>query len=154
LEFIPEPENRVATVISPTLLKLYYRREYRSGVSSIFATDENVAPTLFGYIMKTHLKEIVSLKLSHLNEAGIFSHTMKPHFMKDFESKPEEIGPQVLRLHHLAAGFVVILFLLIVSVAVFAVEVLPNLWKSLLSWPGKAVFCFAVVKFTKMNKLM
>jgi hypothetical protein len=33
--------------------------------------------------------------------------------MKDFEKKPKEIGPQVLTLRHLAAGFVVISCLLL-----------------------------------------
>jgi hypothetical protein len=112
-------------------MKAYQKLYYRSGVSSIFAAEENVAPLYWGFVMNTPLKDIVSLKASQLHESGIISHMFKAAFMKDFESKPEAIGLQVLTLQHLEAGFVVIFCLLVLSIPVFAVEIAPKLWKKL-----------------------
>jgi hypothetical protein len=131
-------------------MALHYKTKYKSGVPSVFIADENVAPTWFGFTMDPPLKEIISLKASHLQEAGIMQRAMKSEFMEDVEFKPEEIGPQVLTLQHLEAGFVVILFVLLLSIAVFAVELTPKLF----TWLQRAVFCCVVVKFTRMNKLM
>jgi hypothetical protein len=126
---------------------------YRFGVSSVYVTEENIAPVWKGYVMKTPLKEIITLKASQLHESGILTNLLSTTSLEDFKSKLEKIGPQVLTLQHLSAGFVVIFSLLAFSVAVFAVEVAPKLWKIMQAWLGKAVFCYILVKFTRMNKL-
>jgi hypothetical protein len=154
MDAVTEPENRYGFISTPNLMKTLNKDEYRYGVSSIFVADVDITPMWFGYTMKPLVKEIISTKAAHLQEAGILSYKINSAFMKDFETKPEEIGPQVLSLQHLEAGFVVILCLLGFSVAVFAVEVAPKLLKMLLLWSEKAVFCCVVVKFTRMNKLM
>jgi hypothetical protein len=127
-----------------------FKTIYRSGVSSIFTAQENVQTRMHGFIMDAHLKEIIALKASQLQEAGIMQLFVKSFLNTNVELKPEEIGPQVLTLRHLAAGFVVILFLLVLSIAVFVVELTPKL----LAWLEKAIFFCVVVKFTKINKLM
>jgi hypothetical protein len=155
MESFTEPENRIGFIVTPTIMKAHLKLiNFRSGVTSLYVADENIAPLYWGYIMKTPLKEIITLKASQLHESGILSRIMNSAFMEDFESKPEEIGPQVLTLQHLEAGFVVIACLLASSVAVFAVEVAPKLWRKMLDWLEKAVFCCVVVKFIRMNKLM
>jgi hypothetical protein len=131
-------------------MELHYKMAYKYGVPSIYVADEIVAPTWFGFFMDPPLKEIIVLKVSQLQQAGITQRSLKPQFMEDVEFKPEEIGPQVLTLRHLEAGFVVILFLLLLSIAVFALEFAPKL----LAWLQKAAFCCVVMKFTKLNKLM
>jgi hypothetical protein len=148
-EAFTEPENRFGFLATSVLIKMIYN--YRSGVTSIFVADENIAPLHWGFIMKTPVKETISLKASHLQEAGILTHKLKSEIMQDFRSKPQEIGPQVLTMRHLEAGFVVILCLLALSVAV---EIAPKLWKKLRAWLEKAVFCCVVVKFVKINRLM
>jgi hypothetical protein len=136
------------------MMEAMQKMNLKYGVPSVFVADENVAPLWFGFIMQMYLKNIITLRASQLHESGILSHMLKARFMKDFEKKPKEIGPQVLTLRHLAAGFVVISCLLAVSVAVFAVEVAPKLWRKMLTWLGKAVFCCVIVKFKRMNKLI
>jgi hypothetical protein len=148
-----EPDNHLAHVLPLMYMKTSYQ-QYRSGVPSVFVADENVGPFWWGFIMKTPLKGIISLKASQLHESGILSHIMKAAFIEDFRMKPEAVGPQVLTMQHLAAGFVVFLCLLAFSVAVFAFELAPKLLKMLLTWLEKAVFCCVVVKFTRTNKLM
>jgi hypothetical protein len=131
--------------------KFWAKFEYRSGISSIFFADENVAPKYWGYLMQPHLKDTIKLKARQLLQAGILTRHLRE---LEGDLKPEEIGPQVLTLRHLGAGFVVIFCLLASSVAVFAVEIAPKLLKKYWAWFGKAVFFYVVVKFTKMNKLM
>jgi hypothetical protein len=154
LQAITEPENRMGLFASLMVMKAFYKRDYRSGVPSVFVADENVLPLHWGYVMKTPLRDIISSKALQLQEAGIWTRHFKNAMLEDFRSKPEEIGPQVLTLQHLSAGFVVIVTLLSLSVAVFAVEVSAKLWRKLLPWLGKAVFCCVVLKFTRINKLM
>jgi hypothetical protein len=154
MDIFMEPENRVACLYTSVLFKAHYKSDYRSGVPSIFFAVEDIAPTWWGFNMTTVLKDILTLKVSQLHEAGIIERDMYFELKSDTELKPEKIGPQVLTLPHLAAGFVMILFLLLLSIAVFAVEFVPKLWMKLLAWLQRAVFCCVVVKFTRMNKLM
>jgi hypothetical protein len=154
LEAFTEPENRLAIVASSKLMKMYHLNTYKTGMSSIVVSDEDVAPLTWGFSMNAPMKDIISLKASQLNEAGILSHDLNNLFFKYPHSKPEDIGPQVLTLKHLRAGFVVILCLLALSIAVFAVEIVPKLWRKLVAWLEKAIFCCIVLKFTIMNKLM
>jgi hypothetical protein len=152
---ITEPENRIVYVAPQMIMKMYFKYySFRSGVPSIYVADENVVPSYWGYTMEPHLKEIITLKASQLYESGISANNMKSRFLEDFRMKPEEIGPQVLTMQHLEAGFVVIACLLAFSVAVFALEVAPILWRKMLAWLEKAIFCCVVVKFTRINKLM
>jgi hypothetical protein len=154
LQAFIEPENRVGLLATSLVMKIIHRKFLDSGASSVCVADEDVSAFWFGFVMKTHLKEIISLKASQLQEAGILTRELKFEFMEDNKSKPEKIGPQVLTLQNLSAGFVVISCLLALSVAVFAVEVAPKLLKNLRAWLEKAVFCYVVMKFTKLNKLI
>jgi hypothetical protein len=146
-----EPENRIGLLYVAMMKKYVHKKKYRSGVSSIFFADENVSPMYFGYYMQPHLNDIITLKAGQLQQSGILTRLLHTY---EGNSKPEEIGPQVLTLRHLEASFVVIFCLLASSVAVFAVEIAPKLSKKLWTWLRKAVFFYVVVKFAKMNKLM
>jgi hypothetical protein len=77
------------------------------------------------------------LKAAQLQEAGITQSFWNDEVKEGIELKPEEIGAQVLKFQHLAAGFVVILFLLLLSFVVFAVEFAPKLWMNLKAWLKK-----------------
>jgi hypothetical protein len=115
--------------------------------------DENVAPAYWGYlIMQPHLKDVITLKAGQLQQAGILTRHLSK--FEGVDLKPEPIGPQVLTLKHLEAGFVVIFSLLASSVAVFAIEIAPKLARLFWAWLRKAIFFYVVDKFTKMNKLM
>jgi hypothetical protein len=147
-----EPENQIVFLTLDIVKKYVHKSVYRTGVSSILFADENVAPSYFGYLMKPYLNDIITLKASQLQEAGILTY-----LLREFESVdliPEPIGPQVLTLKHLEAGFVVIFSLLASSFAVFAIEIAPKLSRMFWAWLRKAIFSYVVVKFTKMNKLM
>jgi hypothetical protein len=105
---------------------------YRSGFSSVFESEEEVFPSYVGFMMTNALKDVIHFRASQLHESGIIWHFIKQE--SDFKSKPEEIGPQVLKLEHLKAGFVIICGLLGASVFVFAIECLSKLLKKALLW--------------------
>jgi hypothetical protein len=129
-DFFTDPENRIALLL-PSAVMAGQLKVFRSGVSLIFIAHENIATRRHGFIMDAPLKEIISLKASQFQEAGIIQLFVKSALNTNVELKPEEIGPQVLTLRHLAAGFIVILFLLVLSIAVFAFEFATELFRLL-----------------------
>jgi hypothetical protein len=139
-------------LVAPSMyVALAYKRTYYCGVSSILETDENMSSGQVGYVMHIALKDIVNLKTSQLFESGYFDrYTKTVSKLKDFKIKPQAIGPQVLTLDHLGAGFVVILVCLGLSIAAFTVECAPILYRRLF---GMSFACYAVVKFTRMNRM-
>jgi hypothetical protein len=158
LDIAAEPENRFALVTTPFTMNVIYKSTYRSGLSSVTIADEDVSTTHVTYVMHVSLKDIVRPMLSHLHEAGIFTWQLKRVQLEKFRTKLEEIGPQVLTLTHLKAGFVVISVLLAVSVVAFAAECAPMLMKKVKS-PLKNLFdaclsCYVVVKFTRMKRML
>jgi hypothetical protein len=148
---VVEPENRYAFVASPFKMEMNFKLYYRSGVSSFHEADENILPIYFGFIMHPALKDIIHLKASQLHEAGIISHLFKKHLLENFKRKLNAIGPQVLTLKHLGAGFVLIVALLVLSFVAFAVECAPKLLKKLFDL---LLACLIVVKFTNMKKML
>jgi hypothetical protein len=99
--------------------------------------------------MHPALKDIIHLKGSQLHEAEIINHLSKDKSMKNFKRKSVEIGPQVLTLKHLGAGFVLIVSFLVLSFIVFAVECAPKKLKQMFDVLMAGLI---VVKFTKMKK--
>jgi hypothetical protein len=155
LDVFVEPENRMALVLNPMFIAMIYKENYRYGVSSLHETSETVSPFRIGYAMHVALKDIVSLKASQLFESGLHEREIKTKIhLEDFKSKSQAIGPQVLTLSHLGAGFVVILVLLGLSTIAFAFECSPILLKKLKKLISISVACYVVVKFTKMNKML
>jgi hypothetical protein len=146
-----EPENRVALVIQQNMMNVISKRNLRSGVVSVFEADEDTLPFYMGYKMHIALKDVMNLKMSQLHESGIPQQLLGLVAMESFRTKPEEIGPQVLSLAHLKAGFIVIFALLFLSVSVFLVECGPKLVKKLFYW---CLPCYIVVKFTRMNRVL
>jgi hypothetical protein len=131
-----------------------YKSTYRSGLSSVTIADEDVSPLQMAYVMHVSLKDIVRPKLSHLHEAGLFSYKLKHLRLEKFRTKLEEIGPQVLTLTHLKAGFVVIFVLLAVSVVAFAAECAPILMKKVKNLFDACLSCYVVVKFIRMKRML
>jgi hypothetical protein len=125
-----EPENRLAVVDVPTVDEVIHKKEYRSGFSSIFIADGDVSPVYYGFMSSSSMREIVNLKASQLRESGITSHILKKsqNFTKEYKPKPGKVGPQVLTMEHLRAGFIVFWACLGISMAVFMAEIL---WKKL-----------------------
>jgi hypothetical protein len=96
-------------------------------VLSIFVADEDVSPAWYGFDMNIVLKDIIRLKASQLVESGILSKVLPEICNHELQlTKPGEIGPQVLTLRHLEAGFVVICVFLGVSLIAFVVECTMN----------------------------
>jgi hypothetical protein len=154
LELFAEPENRIALVAPSMILGMAYKKTYRYGVSSILETNENMSPYQMGYVMHIALKDIITLKTSQFFESGFLDYFYKTHAkLEDFKMKPQAIGPQVLTLDHLGAGFVIILVCLGLSIVAFSVECAPILCRKLKKLIGMSFACYAVVKFTRMNKI-
>jgi hypothetical protein len=151
IDYLVDPENRMSLVVTPFILGRLYKTKYKTGVSSVFMLDENVSPYYWGYMTHLVMKDIIFLKASQLVESGILSHQMKTFSLEDFKTKLSEIGPQVLTLQHLAAGFVIICGLLSLSVLAFVIECTPKVIKKMF---GICLMCYIVVKFTKMNKML
>jgi hypothetical protein len=150
--------NRFALVTTPSMINGIYRMTYRSGSSSITLSDEDVSQMHTAVVMHVSLKDIVRPKLSHLHESGVFSFILKHSKLEKFRTKLEEIGPQVLTMTHLKAGFVVIIVLLGVSVVAFAAECAPMLMKKVKSQLKKlfdaCLSCYVVVKFIRMKRML
>lgn len=144
----------MALVTSPMFVGQAYKQTYYYGVSSVLETDENMSTFQFGYAVHVALKDIIGLRTSQLFESGIFTYNLKNliHF-EDFKSKPEAIGPQVLTIDHLGAGFVIILVCLGISSVVFAIECAPILFRILKKLTRMTFACYVVVKFIRMNKI-
>jgi hypothetical protein len=116
------------------------------------AAKEDLASYYVGFFAIPHLTKLIRLKATQLLESGIFWFLYKnAHFPRDFTSKPEAIGPQVLTVTHLKAGFVVFCVLLSLSVAAFICECAPKVSRKLFNL---CLSCYIVVKFTKMNKML
>jgi hypothetical protein len=117
---------------------------------SIAAADEAISPVYWGFMTHLSLKNIVTLKASQLNEAGIVAHEWNKVFKEDIRMKPEKIGPQVLTLRHLEAGFILICSMLVISIIAFVVELSPKMLKGIL---GPCLACYGIVKYVMMRKL-
>jgi hypothetical protein len=111
------------------IISNYLFKGFKSGVPSIFETDEVIAPVHIAASISPPLKNIVSLKTLQLIESGIFMRTFNHYFKRDFPLKTQVIGPQILTTKHLSAGFVVICGLLVLCIFVFAAEWLTVLMK-------------------------
>jgi hypothetical protein len=151
---LAEPENHFAIICIDKLLRDSLRTHYRAGTPSIFVANENISPMYHGFLMHIALKDIVTLKVSHLHESGIptFANPKRP--IEEYDTKPREIGPQVLTIGHLKAGFVLILGLLVVSLVVFAIECTPKILRKMKKLFQICVMAYIVVKFIRMNKLL
>jgi hypothetical protein len=127
-----------------------YIRSRQTGVPSVAVADEAISPVYWGFVTHISLKKIVSFKASQLNEAGIVAHEWNKVFKEETRMKPEKIGPQVLTLRHLEAGFILICSMLLISIVAFVVELAPKTIKGVL---GPCLACYGIVKFVKMRKL-
>jgi hypothetical protein len=122
---------------------------------SVFEADEDTLPYFMGYKMHIALKDTFTPKISQLHESGIIRRELRGASIESFRMKPGKIGPQVLTLSHLRAGFIVISVLLGVSVLIFMVECGPMLAKKLFDWCLNYFLpCYIVVKFTRMNRML
>jgi hypothetical protein len=147
-----EPQNRFGFVYSPIELKIALNRNYKLGLTSLSMADKDLSTYHVAFHSTLELKKIIRSKASQLLESGIFNFLYKnAHYPRDFTSKPEVIGPQVLTVTHLKAGFVIFCVLLFVSVTAFIIECAPKVSKKLFNL---CLSCYIVVKFTKMNKML
>jgi hypothetical protein len=117
-----EPENKIAFVTFSHHINLYEAFEYKFGVSSSFKADEVVSLSYFYISAPIHLREILNLKASQLYESGIYKHAFNKQYKIRDPVKVFRIGPQVLTLKHLEAGFVVFCSFLSLSFIVFVIE--------------------------------
>jgi hypothetical protein len=131
-----------------------YKDFYRSGVSSIYESNENIASGCKGITTNTALRDIIHLKASQLHEFGVITHLDKNSSLEGFRTKPDEIGPQVLTIRHLKAGFVVIGFFLGLSCIVFMIECGPILWKNLKTLFEMSLMCYIVAKFVRLETML
>jgi hypothetical protein len=148
---VSEPENHVSYILARILIKIVCKRDYRSGVLSVFEADEDTLPYFLGYKMHIALRDVITLKISQLHESGILQLALGKTSLESFRTKPGKIGPQVLTVAHLRAGFIVILALLGLSVLIFMIECGPKLVKKLFH---SFLPCYIVVKFTRMNRML
>jgi hypothetical protein len=123
LDRMTEPENRLAFVAPSVILKHSLLQHYQSGSPSIFEAVENISPLYLGFSSMAGMKKIVSTTASRLRDSGILSYLVNNiHPKSDLDSTPQPIGPQVLTMRHLEAGFVICCGLLALSAAALAIE--------------------------------
>jgi hypothetical protein len=146
-----EPENRMSLLGAPrsTLRKTLV---HRPELMSIFIADENVFPLFDVLKSKGPAQERFFQKASQVYESGIFHRVTELDDV--FRKTSNEIGPQVLTLEHLRAGFVVFMAFLGLSFAVFLFELAPRLQPYLKKWLEMCMVCYIVVKFVETNRLI
>jgi hypothetical protein len=127
------------------------RLRYRTGMPSLFESKvESIAPARFAIMISLPLKDIMNMIISRFQESGFFSlETIRNHTENLW--KHEEVGPQILTMQHLQAGFVVICGLLILSITVFFAELAIPLLHSIMKM---FIMGYSVVKFTMINKIL
>jgi hypothetical protein len=118
---VVDPENRLAFLECPMFINNLLE-QFKIGKQSIFESDEVISQVYISASISPPLKDIVSLKISQLVESGIFTHIFYRQLKRDFPLKPQKIGPEVLTIQHLSAGFVVICSLLLLCILVFTAE--------------------------------
>jgi hypothetical protein len=149
LERFSEPENRMAFTGEKSILKLLLIN-YHTGVSSFHETGESFKSIYYGFITDPPMRERTSLIASRLHESGIISKMYNDLYKLNLPKQtPPEIGPQVLTLDHLKAGFVICFVLFTISLVVFAAEFVPKLSRKLFHHLLPA---YIVVKFMKSQK--
>jgi hypothetical protein len=150
-DIVVEPENRIAMTSSTVWFRDLLRLHYERGTTSTFIAEQEISPVYLGIATVPFMKAGFQSTALRLLESGIFMFHHKNEYSKSFDPKPAEIGPQVLTLTHLQAGFLICSALLCLSVLVFAVELSPRVWLKLF---GPLLASYVVVKFTKMNKML
>jgi hypothetical protein len=150
-DIISDPKTRLALISTPGELQKVHSG-YRTGASSIFVADVNISPLHLGFFSAFEIKDVIANKTFPLIESGIFLYLWKNIINPSgFESKVEEIGPQVLTMQHLKAGFVVCIVLMSLAVTAFAVECasreIGKLFRMCLA-------CHVVVKFVRMKRML
>lgn len=126
---------------------------YKRGTPSIIVADPSIGPIFLGISTSQHvMKPELHLLVSKLRESGIFTHLVKNTVFRDeINEKPREIGPQVLTLGHLRAGFVICVVMWLLSAFAFIFECTTKIWKKLF---GLCLSSYVVVKFIRMNKII
>jgi hypothetical protein len=151
LDIVVEPENRLATIAPNVWYRDLMRLHYKRGTTSIFIAEQEISPVYLGIATVPFMKAGFQSTALQLLESGIFMFLHKNEYSKSFDPKPAEIGPQVLTLTHLQAGFFICSALLCLSVVVFFLEFAPKVLRKLFSL---LLASYVVVKFTKMNKML
>jgi hypothetical protein len=151
IDYAVDSGNRIVAITAPAWFKQYMGMVFGSGTSSIIVAEPSIAPVYFGISTEQHvMKPELHLLASKLRESGILAHLMKNYLFRDeMNEKPREIGPQVLTLGHLRAGFIICIVMWSLSALAFIFEYSVRIWKKLFTL---CVSSYVAVKFTKMNK--
>lgn len=129
VDLVAEPGNKLALAGAEhflTLIHTDHRRNYRSGVSSIFKLKR----TLFTY-PRCHYFEAFSpffeyfQKITEELAAGGFYNYWIDFYLnrRGLKLKIDEIGPQILTMEHLLIGFQIIFGALMISLIAFGFEI-------------------------------
>jgi hypothetical protein len=149
IEICSEPENRMAFTGDDVFLRTLHLN-YRRGVSSFYKTDETFKTIYIGLVTDRLLREKASLIASRLHEAGILSLAVRNQYKLYLpEQTASEIGPQVLTLDQLRAGFIVCSVLLALSLVAFAAEFVPRISMKIFNHFLPA---YIVMKYVKSQK--
>lgn len=118
-----EPENHVALIHDRNI---YSKLKHKVGLTSILPTDIIVSVTYFGLDSDAAAQEMYFLKASHLHEAGLIAQAkvinQRKHDHRQYIGAKMKIGPQVLTLTELKAGFVLFCSFLSLSLFAFVLE--------------------------------
>jgi hypothetical protein len=96
----------------------------------------------FGFEKNHFMLHLTDKIVGELIPSGILQHSYDYHwFFTDMKDKPEELGPQVLRVTDLSFGFVLWLIACSISTAVFVVEwLIPRVKRIIRTAVGLVLF--------------
>jgi hypothetical protein len=128
-----DPENEAFALGFSSHFNLINHQMYRTGTSSLIVLEESLNSFFwaFGFLeYMPYFDQFYNFTLRAV-ECGIY-HRLFENLFKTQKKKPEDIGPQILTLEHLAIGFYACLIPLALACISFICE--------LLSIPVKRLF--------------
>jgi len=123
LDQIAEPSFKGTMIVTENTLLSINAANYASGTTSIKLLKEPIMKMVFGIMLpvKHPIVETFNLKILQLNSAGLIQYWIARNLGNRDEPEPES-EPEVLTLEHLAIGFKIHTFFLIISAIAFVLE--------------------------------
>jgi hypothetical protein len=118
-----EPGSRMAFVTSKSTYRYFHESLFQTGISSLNLAKETVGNSylVFYFTPLNPMYEEINHKSLQLQESGILANIMKK-VTNEKSNMQIFTGPQVLKVQHLKAGFLICTALLVMSFVVFMIE--------------------------------
>lgn len=124
VEYVSNFENKATTWAVRNLANFIQSRQYISGIPSFKILTENLATVHRGLAFNYNSPyfEAFNEIIGRMVSSGLPNYWFNAKYLKDFDPRVPDIGPQVLNLGHLQIGFFACLVLFIIGFLIFLGE--------------------------------